>query len=64
MFNFLKSLFISDPKKDLEKKISKLYEQSVQLQRNGDLHTCGKVMAEIQNLEEQCLLLENGAENE
>jgi hypothetical protein len=64
MFNFLKSLFISDPRKDLEKKISKLYEQSVQLQRNGDLRTYGKVMAEIQNLEEQCLLLENGAENE
>ena len=64
MFNFLKSLFISDQRKDLEKKISKLYEQSVQLQRNGDLRTYGKVMAEIQNLEEQCLLLENGAENE
>ena len=64
MFNFLKSLFISYPRKDLEKKISKLYEQSVQLQRNGDLRTYGKVMAEIQNLEEQCLLLENGAENE
>ena len=64
MFNFLKSLFISDPRKDLEKKISKLYEQSVQLQRNGDLRTYGKVMAEIQNLEEQCLSLENGAENE
>ena len=64
MFNFLKSLFISDPRKDLEKKISKLYEQSVQLQRNGDLRSYGKVMAEIQNLEERYLLLENGAENE
>ncbi len=64
MFNFLKSLFISDPRKDLEKKISKLYEQSVQLQRNGDLRSYGKVMAEIQNLEEQYLLLEKGAKNE
>ena len=64
MLDFLKSLFISNPKKELEKKISKLYEQSVQLQRNGDLRSYGKVMAEIQNLEERYLLLENGAENE
>lgn len=64
MFNFLKSLFTSDPKKALEKKISKLYEQSVHLQRNGDLRSYGKVMAEIQNLEERYLLLENGAKNE
>ena len=53
MLNFLKSLFTSDPKKELEKKISKLYEQSVQLQRNGDLRTYGKVMAEIQKLEKE-----------
>lgn len=53
MLNFLKSFFASDPKRELEKEISKLYEQSVQLQRNGDLRTYGKVMAEIQRLEKE-----------
>ena len=53
MIEFLKSLFTPDPKKKLKKKISKLYEQSVQLQRNGDLRTYGKVMVEVEKLEQE-----------
>jgi len=39
--------------KKIEKEIAKLYNDSVHLQRNGDLRSYGKVMFKIQNLEEE-----------
>ena len=51
MFEFIKSLFKSDPGKKLLKERDQLYKQSVTLQRNGDLRGYGKVMARIQELE-------------
>jgi hypothetical protein len=37
MFEFIKSLFKSDPGKKILKERDRLYEQSVTLQRSGDL---------------------------
>ncbi len=51
MIEFLKTLFKSDPGKKLLKERDRLYKEAVQLQRNGDLRTYGKVMARIQELE-------------
>jgi len=45
--------FKKDPAKKLEKEISKKYEESVHLQRNGDLREYGRVMKEIEDLEKQ-----------
>tara|TARA_R110001606_G_scaffold185146_1_gene332368 strand:+ start:348 stop:542 length:195 start_codon:yes stop_codon:yes gene_type:complete len=53
MFNFLISLFVPDPRVKLERKISKLYEKSVYLQRNGDLRSYGKAMLQIEQLEQE-----------
>ena len=53
MINFLKKLFASDPKNKIEKEIARLYNDSVHLQRNGDLRSYGKVMFKIQSLEEE-----------
>ena len=36
-----------------QKEIAKKYEQSVQLQRNGDLEGYGRIMKEIEDLEKQ-----------
>ncbi len=49
--------FKTDPKKKLQKEIAKKYEQSVQLQRNGDLREYGRVMKEIEDLENQLFAL-------
>ena len=51
MIEFLKTLFKSDPGKKLLKERDQLYKKAVQLQRNGDLRTYGKVMARISELE-------------
>ena len=53
MIEFLKALFKSDPEKKLLKERDQLYKKAVQLQRNGDLRTYGKVMARIQELEKE-----------
>ncbi len=49
MFGFFKS----DPQKKIKKQIEKKYAQSVQLQRNGKLEAYGKIMKEIELLEEE-----------
>ena len=49
MFGFFKS----DPQKKIKKQIEKKYAQSVQLQRNGKLEEYGKIMKEIELLEEE-----------
>ena len=53
MFEFIKSLFKSDPGKKILKERDRLYEQSVTLQRSGDLRGYGKVMKRIEELEEE-----------
>jgi hypothetical protein len=51
MLEFIKGLFKSDPGKNILKERDQLYKKAVQLQRNGDLRSYGKVMARIQELE-------------
>jgi uncharacterized membrane protein (UPF0182 family) len=45
--------FKKDPTAKLQKEIAKKYEQSVQLQRNGDLEAYGRIMKEIEELEQK-----------
>ena len=45
--------FKKDPVAKLQREISKKYEQSVQLQRNGDLEGYGRIMKEIEDLEKE-----------
>ena len=62
MIEFLKSLFKSDPTKKVLKERDGLYKKAVQLQRNGDLRTYGKVMARIQELEKEYVRLAKESE--
>ena len=45
--------FKKDPIVELEKKISKKYEQSVHLQRSGKIEEYGKIMSEIEQLQDE-----------
>ena len=54
MFGFFKS----NPQKKIKKQIEKKYAQSVQLQRNGKLEEYGKIMKEIELLEEELIRLQ------
>ncbi len=54
MFGFFKS----DPQKKIKKQIEKKYAQSVQLQRSGKLEEYGKIMKEIELLEEELIRLQ------
>jgi hypothetical protein len=54
MFGFFKS----DPQKKIKKQIEKKYAQSVLLQRNGKLEEYGKIMKEIERLEEELIRLQ------
>ena len=61
--NFLKfqkkvSTHTIHPQKKIKKQIEKKYAQSVQLQRNGKLEEYGKIMKEIELLEEELLRLQ------
>jgi|TARA_B110000037_G_scaffold128190_1_gene145757 hypothetical protein len=47
--------FKKDPAAALEKKISKKYEESVQLQRSGKIEEYGKIMLEIEQLQDELL---------
>ena len=49
MFGF----FSSDPIKKIENQIKKKYTQSVQLQRSGKIKEYGRIMKEIEGLEEK-----------
>lgn len=53
MFEFLKSLFIPDPKKKITKEIERLYKQAVSFQRNGNLREYARVIKEIEDLEKE-----------
>ena len=50
-------LFRSDPCKKLEKQLQQKYQQSIQLQRNGNLREYGKMMKEIEELENELIRL-------
>lgn len=52
MFNFIKSLFSSDPSKKLLKERDKKYKQAVNFQRNGNLREYANIMKEISDIEE------------
>ena len=45
--------FKKDPIVVLEKKITKKYEQSVHLQRSGKIEEYGKIMLEIEQLQDE-----------
>lgn len=45
--------FKKDPVADLEKKISKKYEESVRLQRSGKIEEYGRIMLEIEQLQDK-----------
>ena len=64
MIEFLKSLFKSDPGKKLLKERDRLYDESVQLQRNGNLREYGKVMSRIEQLEKEYSELTTDKEKE
>lgn len=53
--------FKKDPVADLEKKISKKYEESVRLQRSGKIEEYGKVMVEIEQLQNELQTLRDKA---
>ena len=54
MFGFFKS----DPQKKIKKQIEKKYAESVHLQRNGKLEEYGKIMKEIEQLEDQLIRIQ------
>ncbi len=45
--------FKKDPVADLEKIISKKYEESVRLQRSGKIEEYGRIMLEIEQLQDK-----------
>ena len=53
MIKFIKSLFISNPGKKIQKLRDKKYKEAVHLQRNGKLREYAIIMKEIEELEEK-----------
>ena len=53
MFNWFKK----NPTKKIESQIKTKYEESVRLQRNGQLREYGVIMAEIETLEKKLIEL-------
>ena len=53
MFKFIKSLFIQDPAKKIQKARDRKYKEAVAFQRNGKLREYAAVMKEIEELEKQ-----------
>tara|TARA_B110000037_G_C16698792_1_gene333957 strand:- start:261 stop:443 length:183 start_codon:yes stop_codon:yes gene_type:complete len=53
--------FKKDPAVALEKKISKKYEESVQLQRSGKIEEYGKIMLEIEQLQDELLQMRDAS---
>ena len=53
-------LFKKDPAKKLEKEIKKKLEQSVEVQRNGDLRKYGALIKEIEDLQNELEILRSG----
>ena len=53
MINFLKTLFVSDPDKKIQMKISQKHLEAVFQQRNGNLRAYANIMKEIEELEEE-----------
>ena len=59
MLNLLKSLFVANPLKKLEKVREKKYKEAVAFQRNGKLREYADVMKEIEELESEIVELTN-----
>ena len=53
MFEFIKSLFKSEPGSKIRKERDRKYKQAVQFQRDGNLRGYAKIMKEIEDLEKQ-----------
>ena len=53
MIDFLKTLFVSDPVKKIQMKISQKHLEAVFQQRNGNLRAYANIMKEIEELEEE-----------
>ena len=53
MFNFIFSLFKTEPGSKIRKIRDKKYKQAVQLQRNGKLREFAEAIKEIEELEKQ-----------
>ena len=53
MIKFLKTLFVSDPVKKIQMKISQKHLEAVFQQRNGNLRAYANIMKEIEELEEE-----------
>ena len=51
MFEFIKSLFVSNPGKKILKIRDQKYNEAVQLQRDGKLREYADIMKEIEELE-------------
>tara|TARA_Y100000816_G_scaffold286361_1_gene267390 strand:+ start:657 stop:845 length:189 start_codon:yes stop_codon:yes gene_type:complete len=53
MFNFIKSLFVTDPAEKIKKERDRKYKEAVHFQRNGKLREYAEVMKEIEDLEKK-----------
>ena len=53
MINFLKTLFVPDPVKKIQMKISQKHLEAVFQQRNGNLRAYANIIKEIEELEEE-----------
>ena len=53
MFEFITRLFRTDPGSKIRKMRDRKYKEAVQLQRNGKLRECAKIMKEIEALEDE-----------
>lgn len=62
MINLIKSLFVSNPLKKLEKERERKYKEAVAFQRNGKLREYADVMKEIEELENQ-MMVASGQKN-
>ena len=59
MFEFITRLFRTDPGSKIRKMRDRKYKEAVQLQRNGKLRECAKIMKEIEALEDEYIEVMN-----
>lgn len=59
MFEFIMSLFKTDPSSKIRKIRDRKYKEAVQLQRNGKLREYAKIMKEIKALEDEYIKVTN-----
>jgi len=59
VFEFIMSLFKTDPSSKIRKIRDRKYKEAVQLQRNGKLREYAKIMKEIKALEDEYIKVTN-----